>query len=84
MVLRAQRQAANDNRVAGRVAFDPVLTDALRHFATHGLGAAKAALNEAEHARTAGNDTAEEHWLGITAMFDRRLAAAAIAQRNQA
>ena len=76
-MARAQHLAANDNRTAGRVTFDPMLTDALRHFAAHGLDAPKAALAEAELAQGVGNDPALQHWLGITAMFDRRLAAAA-------
>jgi hypothetical protein len=77
LVARAQRHAANDNRTAGRVTFDPLLTDALRHFAAHGLDAPKAALAEAELAQAVGNDPALQHWLGITALFDRRLAATA-------
>lgn len=76
-MARAERLVANDNRTAGPVTFDPLLTDALRHFAAHGLAAPKAALAEAELAQGVGNDPALQHWLGITAMFDRRLAAAA-------
>jgi len=79
----ALTRAANDNASLRTVpartaaAFDPLLVDALRHFATHGLGAVDAALNEAEQALAAGDGAAQAHWLAITQLFDRRRAAAA-------
>ncbi len=81
----ALARAANDNAgaagsaAAGANGFDPLLTEALRHFAVHGLASAAAALDEAEEARTRGDAQAKAHWLAITRMFDRRRAAAASA-----
>lgn len=83
LVWPALTRAANDNtalradpaRTAAR--FDPLLADALRHFATHGLGVVDAALVEAEQALTAGDGAAKARWLAITRMFDRRRAATA-------
>ncbi|PKP98096.1 MAG: hypothetical protein CVT76_03120 [Alphaproteobacteria bacterium HGW-Alphaproteobacteria-15] len=86
LVHLAQVSAANDNGddALPKATFDPLLTDALHHFATHGLGAVKAALDEAEHARAAGDTEANAHWLAITGMFDRRRAAAAIGKTASA
>lgn len=76
-------RAANDNlRPGGEhapagVAFDPLLADALRHFAVHGLAAAEVAVDLAAEARTRGDAGGQDHWLAITRMFDRRLAARA-------
>ena len=79
IVCRAQALAANDNGAAARriTGFDPLLTEALRHFAVHGLAAAETALIEAEEARMRRDAEAKAHWLAITGMFDRRLAATA-------
>lgn len=83
LVAPALARAVNDN---GDVAvpaapheapFEPMLTEALRHFAVHGLAAAEAALDEAEAAARTGDAQARAHWLAITCMFDRRRAAAA-------
>jgi hypothetical protein len=65
-------RAANDNHQnASKAAFDPLLIDALRHFARHGLDAAPRARSAALAADTrAGFD----HWVAITGMFDARLA----------
>ena len=75
----ALARAANDNgdpsAIAARV--DPLLSEALRHFAVHGLGAADAALDLAEDAANRGDRQAKAHWLAVTALFDRRLAARA-------
>ncbi|MBU2587933.1 MAG: hypothetical protein KJ872_07455 [Alphaproteobacteria bacterium] len=86
LVHLAQVSAANDDGDGALpgTGFDPLLTDALRHFATHGLGVVKAALDEAEHARAAGDTEANAHWLAITGMFDRRRAAAAIGKTASA
>lgn len=80
-------RAANDNLQLGRppeselapagAAFDPLLTDALRHFAVHGLAAAEVAVDLAAEARSRGDANGQDRWLAITQMFDRRLAARA-------
>lgn len=76
-------RAANDNRVdvdAGHPAptrFDPLLAEALRHFAVHGLASAEAAVDLAAEARARGDSNGQDHWLAITQMFDRRMAARA-------
>jgi hypothetical protein len=82
LVTRVRVLAANDNAGAAEAAavpgaFDPVLVEALRHFARHGLDAARLAHAEAVHAASEGNDPAAAQWIAITGMFDRRLAAAA-------
>jgi hypothetical protein len=78
LVCRARALAANDNAGAATDAplpsraFNPLLTEALRHFAVHGLGAVDAALDEAALAAANGDGNAKDHWLAITQMFDRR------------
>lgn len=90
LVTRVQVMAVNDNEGAlaegteaesasGR--FDPVLVDALRHFARHGLDAAHIAYREAQRAASEGNTPGAAHWIAITAQFDRRLAASAHAEQ---
>jgi hypothetical protein len=81
LIAPALARASNDNSGAaaegpaapGRL--DPVLTAALRHFAVHGLASAEAALSAAADARGRGDVAGQEHWLAVTRMFDRRLAA---------
>lgn len=82
LVAPALARAANDNRAAGASApqFDPLLGDALRHFAVHGLAAAEAAVEAAADASARGDAEGQDHWLAITRMFDRRLAARAGAE----
>lgn len=76
-------RAANDNRRDGGVAgpagatFDPLLAEALKHFAIHGLAAAEAAVDLAAEAGARGDANAKDRWLAITQMFDRSLAARA-------
>lgn len=53
---------------------DQMLRAALRHFAEHGLGAARAARAQAEQAFFDGDRQAYQWWLGITRTLDRRLA----------
>lgn len=83
LVCRARSQAANDNARAEAAApaptrtFDPLLAEALRHFAVHGLAAVDAALDEAALAAAKGDANAKDHWLAITHMFDRRRAVGA-------
>ena len=68
--------AANDNPqdTCPDAAFDPLLVDALRHFARHGLDAAPRARNAARTALAAGSAAGFDHWVAITALFDPRLA----------
>ena len=85
LIAPALARAANDNGAAaeartGTGRFDPLLTEALRHFAVHGLASADAAIEAAAEARADGDSPAEAHWLAITALFDRRRAAAATAR----
>ncbi len=76
LVAPALARAANDNgaATAGAARLDPVLTDALRHFAVHGLAAAETAVEAAADAVTRGDAEGQAHWLAITRMFDRRMA----------
>lgn len=71
---RVIQRAANDN--AARVGHDPVLRDALKHFARHGLAAAEVARQEAEKAFFADDRRGYDHWLSICRTLDRRMAAA--------
>lgn len=73
LARRDRGRAANDNGGAGR-ADDLMLHDALRHFAAHGLGAAREARRQAEQAFFAGDRTSYDWWLGICRTLDRRLA----------
>ena len=78
---RATERAANDNdlgSIHGK-ASDQMLRAALRHFAQHGLGAAREARTRAEEAFFAGDRQACDWWLGITRTLDRRLAQQAMA-----
>ncbi len=85
LIAPALARAANDNLSDGAAAmasqgngparFDPLLNDALRHFAVHGLAAAEAAVDLAAEATVRDDADARDHWLAVTRMFDRRLAA---------
>lgn len=68
------QRAANDN--AGAAQRDPVLREALMHFARHGLGAANHARDEAERAFFSDDREAYRHWLAVCRTLDRRMAAA--------
>jgi hypothetical protein len=74
--------SANDN-VQG-FSDDRMLRAALRHFATHGLGAADAARANAEQAFFAGDRDEYAWWLGICRMLDRRMADAVAARQEAA
>ncbi|HKX77200.1 MAG TPA: hypothetical protein VJM34_01630 [Novosphingobium sp.] len=69
---------ANDNGLA-RTA-DPVLAEALRHFARHGMRAARVARDNAEGAFAAADTEAYEWWLAICRTLDRRMANAMVAR----
>jgi len=77
LVAPALARAANDNGARMKMAagFDPLLTAALRHFAVHGLAAAETAADLAVEASQRDDADAKDHWLAVTRMFDRRLAA---------
>ncbi len=83
LIAPALARAANDNRPEGCAAasaatgFDPLLTEALKHFAVHGLASAEAARDLAAEAGARDDADARDHWLAMTRMFDRRLAARA-------
>jgi hypothetical protein len=70
---RALTRAANDNGESG-AADEPLLHAALRHFGSHGMGAAQAAYDEAIRALSDGNRQDYDWWLGICRTLDRRLA----------
>ena len=74
LARKALGRAANDN---GRPqeSDDLMLHAALRHFAAHGLGAARAARKQAEAAFFAGDRQTYAWWLGVCRTLDRRLAA---------
>lgn len=76
LVRRATRRTANDNGLVGDLpaADERVMQAALRHFAEHGLGAARAAREQAETAFFAGDRPAYDWWLRITRTLDRRVA----------
>ena len=90
LLRRAMERVSNDNGASAsdRNAHDQVLRAALRHFAQHGLGAAKAARALAVAAFFAGDRQSYDWWLGITRALDRRLAreaarrVPALAQQN--
>ena len=74
LARRAHGRAANDN--GGQVESDDLMLHAaLRHFAAHGLGAARAARKQAEAAFFSGDRQAYAWWLGVCRTLDRRLAA---------
>jgi len=79
LIAPALARAVNDNGAAlpATSTFDPLLTDALKHFAVHGLAAAEAAVDLAAEAGNRDDADARDHWLAVTRMFDRRLAAQA-------
>lgn len=72
--------AANDNAVGvgNEPPSDLILRAALRHFAQHGLGAARAARAKAQEAFFSGDRSSYDWWLEITRTLDRRLASEAI------
>lgn len=63
---------ANDNH--GEKISEEMLEAALRHFAVHGLGAARSARHKAEQAFFAGQQREYRWWLGICRILDQRMA----------
>ncbi len=72
---RTPGRAANDNgTLAGIQANENVIHAALRHFANHGMGAAREARKHAEAAFFDGDRQAYDWWLGICRALDKRIA----------
>lgn len=84
LVARAQKRVANDNASFAERSQDNdrVMHAALRHFATHGMGAAKVAREQAEKAFFKGDRDTYDWWVDITRTLDRRLAASVSGQAN--
>jgi len=82
LVARAQKRVANDNADFSERSHnnDQVMRAALRHFAAHGLGAAKVARAQAEKAFFKGDRDTYDWWVDITRTLDRRLAASVSGQ----
>ena len=53
---------------------EPLLADALRHFAKHGLSAAANARGKAKQARASGDLQGHERWMAISRTLDPRAA----------
>ena len=66
------RIAANDEPSLSFAPIDELTEATLRHFAEHGLGAARAAREQAEEARRAGVKAESEYWLQICRNLDRQ------------
>lgn len=66
------RAAANDN--PGGRKTDRLVYEALRHFAQHGLAAARHARACAEDAHFARDRDSYDWWLGICRQLDKRMA----------
>ncbi|WP_298304319.1 hypothetical protein [uncultured Erythrobacter sp.] len=86
LLSRARAQVANDNAdfTERSQQNEQVLRAALRHFATHGLGAAQVARAQAEKAFFDGDRPTYDWWVDITRTLDRRLAASVSGQNSQA
>lgn len=67
------RDAAND--VDASISDDALLVSSLRHFALHGLGAAREARRLAQEARSRQDLERFNHWLAVCRHLDRRMAA---------
>lgn len=67
---------ANDNGPA--VVSDPVVIEALRHFARHGLCAAQRARDNAVAAHRSGDLAGYDWWLCVCRTLDRRMADALV------
>ena len=66
--------AANDNGRDSHPLGDALLHKALRHFAEHGLSAARVASDNARRAQARGDSAEGRYWLAICRALDRRLA----------
>lgn len=72
--------AANDN--GSGIGGEQLLHAALRHFADHGLSAAKRARENAEEAFFAGHSEEYRWWMAICTALDRRMPAAVAYRRD--
>jgi hypothetical protein len=63
-----------DNDVEAAICHDTLLISTLRHFATHGLGAAGEARRLAQEARQQDDRAQYRHWLGVCRHLDQRMA----------
>ena len=73
LVRRSIERVANDN--GDTEGNDRLLRAALMQFAKHGIGAARAARAQAEHAFFTGDRKSYDWWIGVTRTLDRRIAA---------
>lgn len=73
LASHARAVPANDNSDGG--SSNGILEAALRHFARHGLGAARAAHAKAESALRYNDLRGADTWLEICRTLDKRLAA---------
>ena len=76
LARRAHGRATNDNG-DDVIANEAVFHAALRHFAAHGMGAARIALGEADKAHANGDSQGRDWWMEICRTLDRRIAAGA-------
>lgn len=74
-LVRPAPIAANDDTFDGWDS-GAIFQAALRHFGTHGLGAARVACGEAEAALAAGDHAGAERWRDVCRALDKRAAAA--------
>ncbi|MGX7925237.1 hypothetical protein ACWPMX_01540 [Tsuneonella sp. HG094] len=77
LARRAHGRATNDNG-DDVIANEAVFHAALRHFAAHGVGAARVALGEADKAQAEGDAQGHDWWMEICRTLDRRIAAGAM------
>lgn len=82
LAYRGCREPANDNGCPSR-SDDLMLHAALRHFAEHGLSAAREARRQAEQAFFAGDRASYDWWLAICRALDRRLAAGLVRRTDR-
>ena len=72
LTARKPHSVANDNGEAH--VSDEIVEAALRFFAQHGLGAARAARHMAEQAFFSGESAKYRYWLTICRVLDKRMA----------
>ena len=74
LIVGVPLSAANDNTAGNQPQEDDLLHLALRHFAEHGLSAARVAADNARMAASRGEEAKGRHWLAICRTLDRRRA----------
>jgi len=76
LIARSIESVGNDNAPlpGTRALNDQILRAALKHFAQHGLSAARVARAQAQAAIDAKDQQAFDWWFGITRTLDRRQA----------